>query len=166
MVSSAITVRWNPLGVWQRVRRMIRQPDDIPLSLQLGYFIWRVPGWLDQMPLPLLLQALSSAPRPIARDPSASLERIKRLSRPWFKLPIFRSRNTCYLRAVMFFRFLDARGKDMQIHFVVESKRTANDLLKGHAWVTVGDQVIEPPPQELFARSRSIYTYPLVENQE
>jgi hypothetical protein len=159
MVSKGLAPRRSH-GNWQRLVGMIQRPGDILLSLELAYFIWRVPEWLDRMPLPQLLQRLQHAPRPASADLSSSLERVKRLGGPWFKLPAFRSRNTCYLRALMFYRFLDAGGKPMQIHFLVEPGHTSGDRLRGHAWVTIGREIIEPPTREILASTRSLYSFP------
>lgn len=158
MVSGAAP-RWNPIEQWQRMRRMIREPADIVLTLRLAYFIWRVPEWLNRMPLPQLLQRFDAAHQR-AFDADASLERIGRLSRVWFRTPFLSHHNTCYVRALMFYRFLDSSGTRMQIHFLVEPARTQGDRLRGHAWVTIGQTMIEPPPPDVVARSRGIYTYP------
>lgn len=160
MVSKTFESRYDPLVIWKRLGRMIREPGDIVLSLQLAHFIWRVPDRLDRMPLPQLLQDLRSSGRPRSPSPQASLERVKRLSRPWFKLPMLRNRSTCYLRALMFYRFLDPQSAPMYIHFVVEPSRAPGERLRGHAWVTIGQEVIEPPLPEVIARTQRIYTYP------
>lgn len=146
--------------MWKRLGRMIRAPGDIPFSFQLAYFIWRVPAWLDRMTLPQLLQTLQSAPRPASSSVDASLERVQRLARPWFKVSFLRNRNTCYLRALMFYRFLDSQNESLQIHFVVEPSRAPGARLHGHAWVSVGAVLIEPPLLEIVARAHRIYTFP------
>lgn len=160
MVSNILESKYTPPGIWKRVRRLIREPGDILLSWQLMFFIWRVPTWLDRMSLPQLLQMLEAAPRPASSGVNASIERINRLSRLWFRLPMFRNRSTCYLRSLMFYRFLDSCAEPMQIHFVVEPGRSRGERLRGHAWVTVGQELIEPPPPEIVALSKRIYTYP------
>jgi hypothetical protein len=160
LASKPFVSRAQPLVFGQRLRRLIREPGDITLALQLGYFIWRVPDWLDRMPLPQLLNRLASASPPASSDIDTSLERVKRLSRLWFKLPMLRNRNTCYLRALMFFRFLDPQTRPMHIHFVVEPGRTPGERLRGRAWVTIGETLIDPPPEPILARTRSIYSYP------
>lgn len=160
MVSAPLASRYNPLALGRRVRRMLRTPSDLPLALQLAYFIWRVPGQLERMPLPKLLEALRAAPRPTSISTEAGVERVNRLSRPWFRLPPLRNRNTCYVRALMFYRFLDPQAAPMQIHFLVEPGRQPGERLRGHAWVTIGQTLIEPPPAEVVARTRRIYVYP------
>lgn len=145
---------------WRRLRTIVQHPGDVVVSLRLAWFIWRAPRWLDHTQLPEFLQRLGAARRPPAADLSSSQERIARLSRPWFRLPRLRAYNTCYLRALMYYRFLDAQGRPMHIHFAVEPGRGAGDRLHGHAWVTAGDEVIEPPLPEVLARSRGIYSYP------
>jgi hypothetical protein len=150
----------RPPGVWQRLRRLIRQPSDILLCLHVGYFIWRVPHWLDSMALPALLQRLQQATRPPAADVATALERIRRLSRPWFRLPMLCGRNTCYMRSLLFYRFLDSGGQPMMIQIVVDPPGKNGDRLKGHAWVTVGGEIIEPPPDDLAVHRRTIYAFP------
>jgi hypothetical protein len=159
MVNGSITGRWNPRRVWRRVREVYRRPEDVRISLQLALFIWRLPNWLDRQPLPALLDQLHGAPRPAAADLRASVERIDRLSRPWFAT-FFRSRNTCYVRSLMFCRFADAGGPVLRIHFLVEPRRAAGDRLRGHAWVSAGAEFCEPPQPELLAKATRFYTYP------
>lgn len=163
MVNPGRAPRGSVLGMWQRATRLLREPDDILLTLRLAHFIWRVPAWLDAESLPRLLQSLGSASRPSAPGVQDSLERVNRLSRPWFQLPWLHDRNTCYLRALMFYRFLDARGQPMRIVFVVEPGHTGNGRLRGHAWVTVGGEIIEAPPGDVVAGARIVYSYPPVQ---
>ena len=148
------------MAIWKRLGRLIQEPGDCKLALQLAYFIWRVPDWLDRMPLPQLLRDLDAAAPQSPRSLDLSLERIRRLSRPWFKLPMLRNHNSCYLRALMFYRFLDRQAAPKRIYFVVEPPRARGERMRGHAWVTVGDELIEPPPPEVVARTQSIYSYP------
>ncbi len=160
MVSRPLAPRWSPIGMGQRLTRNIRQPGDLALFAELGYFIWRVPEWLDEMPLPKLLEKIQSLPRSSSSDWSASVERINRLSRFVFRLPWFRARSTCYTRALIFYRFLDAPHERVSIHFVIEPARAKGGRLRGHAWVTIGSTLIDPPPPDIVARTRSIYSYP------
>jgi len=151
--------RWSPLRLWRRLGEVFRAPEDFRLSLQLAHFIWRVPDWVERQRLPALLEKLHAAPRPAAADLRSSIERIDRLSRPWFAT-LFRAHNTCYVRSLMFCRFADARGQVLRIHFVVEPRREAGDRLRGHAWVSAGAELYEAPKPEILARAKRIYTYP------
>ena len=159
MVNGAIAGRWNPRRVWRRLREVYRSPEDVRVSMQLALFIWRLPNWLDRQPLPALLDQLRSAPRPAAADLRASVERIDRLSRPWFAT-LFRDRNTCYVRSLMFWRFADAGGPVLRIHLLVEPRREPGDRLRGHAWVSAGAEFCEAPQPELLDRAKRFYTYP------
>lgn len=163
MVNSTLAPRQTVLGLWQRARLLIREPGDVPLALRIGFFIWRIPNQLEQSSLPALLDLLQAAGRPAAPDLAASRERVHRLSRLWFRLPFLRDRNTCYLRSLIYFRFLDSRGKPLRIHFVVEPERTRAGRLRGHAWVSVGQEVIEPPPGDVVMTAKRIYTFPAKE---
>lgn len=159
MVTWLTAGRWNPLRLWRRLREVFRSPEDVRLSLQLAHFIWRLPNWVDRQPLPALLEKLRAAPRPPAADLRSSVERIDRLSRPWFAT-LFRARNTCYVRSLMFCRFADACGHVLRIHLLVEPRREAGDRLRGHAWVSAGAEFCEAPEPEILARAKRFYTYP------
>jgi hypothetical protein len=159
MVTRLTAGRWNPRRLWRRWREVFRSPADVGLSLQLAHFIWRLPDWVDRQPMPALLETLRAAPRPPAADLRSSVERIDRLSRPWFAT-LFRARNTCYVRSLMFCRFADACGQVLRIHILVEPRRQTGDRLRGHAWVSAGAEFCEAPEPEILARAKRLYTYP------
>ena len=160
MIQKRMARKWTPLGLWQRVRQMIKQPGDLILFWRLGWFIWRAPGWLDQSGLPTLLKKFRSADRPKSIDPNAAIDRIERLSKPWLRRSFFRARNTCYLRSLMMFRYLEATGHDVRINFVVEPGLNPGDRLKGHAWVTLDGEIIQSTAPEVVERTRRLYVYP------
>lgn len=160
MVDPLLAPKWTPWGVLQRVRRIVKEPGDLPLMLRLGCFIWTAPTDLDRQSLPALLDRLRSASRPSARDLPTAVERIARLREPWLRLPIFRDRNMCYMRALALYRFLDPGAGALRIQFGVEPGADAHDRLHGHAWVTVDGQLIEPPTPVLAGRVREIYRHP------
>jgi hypothetical protein len=164
MVTWLSAGRWSPLRLSRRAREVFRTPADLRFSLQLAHFIWRVPARIARQPLPVLLESLHAAPRPPATDLRSSVARIERLSRPWFST-IFRARNTCYVRSLMFCRFADACGPVLRIHFLVEPRRAAEDRLRGHAWVSAGGEFCEAPEPELLARAKRLYTYPAEDEQ-
>jgi Transglutaminase-like superfamily len=139
--------------------RTIKQFNDIPLALTIGYFIVTISGKLNKIHLPTLLHHLECSPRPQARDPYSGLERISRLRQPWLWLPILKARNTCYVRAMTLYRFLDSGDGDLRIHFGVEPPRQPDDRVRGHAWVTVDGKVLEE--SEVLDRNvHEIYVYP------
>jgi hypothetical protein len=150
---------WNPLRMARRVRETFHGADDVRLSLHLAHFIWRLPGRVERQPWQALLEDLLTAPRPSAADLRSSVERIDRLSRPWFAT-FFHARNTCYVRSLMFCRFASAHGQALRIHFLVEPRRAAGDRLRGHAWVTAGGEFCEKPKTEILMRAERFYTYP------
>ncbi len=159
MVKWLQTGRWSPPRLWRRLRDIYRRPDDIRFSLHLAYFLWRLPDDMERQPLPAFLAQLRAAPRPPARDLRMSVERISRLSRPWFAT-LFRGRNTCYVRSLMFCRFADAGGQVLRIHFLVEPRRASGDRLRGHAWVSAGGEYCEAPEPEILATAQRFYSYP------
>ena len=146
----------------QRARRLLHRPGDILLTLRIGWFIWRLPHRLRKQPLPRLLDALRAARRPAAPDVASGLERIIRLRTPWLRRYRFGTHNTCYVRALSLYRFLDAGNHDLRIHFVVEPARTPEARLRGHAWVTVDNQIIEEPERlRAGGRTREVYSHPV-----
>ena len=137
----------------------IRSPDDIPQIFIVGYFIWTISGKLHGRDLPSLLSSLRLGARIPARDPYSSAERIYRLRTPWLWLPIMSAKNTCYVRAMTLYRFLDPGSSDLKIHFGVEPGVTPEDRLRGHAWVTLDGEVIEE--LTILGRPvREIYVHP------
>ncbi|HEY4329169.1 MAG TPA: hypothetical protein VGN88_05485, partial [Phycisphaerae bacterium] len=79
----------------------------IPLWIQIGIFIWRLPARLDTAPLDQLLAQIHSTSRPRPADIRAAASRIAVIRRRWLRFPFWSSRNTCYLRALVLFRFLN-----------------------------------------------------------
>jgi hypothetical protein len=146
--------------VLQRVRRIVHQPSDLVLALRIGYFLLTTPGALGRTTLPILLDRLRSASRPRARDVRAGVERIMRLRQAWMRLPIFRARDTCYLRALSLYRFLDAGDNEVRIHFGIEPGTDPTDRLRGHAWVVVNQEMFEVPDPVQEGRVREIYRHP------
>ena len=151
--------RWNPFRVARRVRETFHSGADIALSLRIGHLIWRLPALVDRYAWTALLAQLLAAPRPRAGDLRSSVRRIDRLSRPWFAT-LFRARDNCYVRSLMFCRFADPCGQVLRIHFLVEPRRATGERLRGHAWVTAGGEFCETPEAEILARAKSFYTYP------
>jgi hypothetical protein len=145
---------------WRRWTAVVQRPEDLRFALQLGWFLWRAPAGMQASHLAELLDQTARLPRPAALSPQASLERIERLSRPWLRLPWLRASNTCYLRALLLYRFLDPGDLPMQIVYAVEPDRTPGARLRGHAWVSVGDQPLGLADATIPARSRPLYVHP------
>jgi hypothetical protein len=145
MVSERLAAKWTPKGLLQRIRQTIREPADVVLALEIGYFLCRAPADLRRHDLDSFLRQLRSLPRPYNENVQRAKERIVRLRQAWLSLPPFKRCNTCYVRALTLYRFLEA-GKDrVGLHFGVEQSDDANERLRGHAWVTLNGEVLEGP---------------------
>ena len=72
--------------------------------------------------------------------------RIARLRRLVLRVPGLRARNTCYMRALTMYRFLDAGDATVRFHVGVEERDDPAVRLHGHAWVSVDGVVIEEGP--------------------
>lgn len=161
MVRSGLAPIWSPIGIFQRAQRLLRQPGDIILTLRIGLFIWRLPHRLQRHALPELLDAIRAGKRPYAKDIATGIERIIRLRRPWLVRHRFGSHNTCYTRALSLYRFLDAGDHDFRIHFVVEPARSPGERIRGHAWVTLDNQVLEEPGRlRAEGLTHEVYSHP------
>ena len=142
------------------VRSSIARPSDIPLAIRIGYFVLMIPRKLSKSDLPRLLREVRESQRPPAHEVQLAVERIIRLRRLWLWLPMLSSRNTCYVRALTLYRFLDSGMEELRIHFGVEPGVRPDDRLRGHAWITVAGEALEPPEPVLERRVRQIYSHP------
>ncbi|MBU4315968.1 MAG: lasso peptide biosynthesis protein [Proteobacteria bacterium] len=129
----------------------------LPLWLSVGHFIFRAPTRLKRMDLPLFLLRLAVSSRR-----GADFLRIERLSRRWFRLPCLRNRNTCYLRSLVLFRFLDPGDADLCLHFGIDEPESPEERLHGHAWVSLDGIGLNPPPSAIQGRLREIYRFSLL----
>lgn len=126
-------------------RRALRHPGDVLFAARIGWFIWRCPAGIERNDLAAFLAGLQQGARPAAADVEASRRRIVELRDAWLRLRPLRTHNTCYVRAFTLYRFVDAPGHDVAIHFGVEARR--RERLHGHAWVTVDGTLLEGPPE-------------------
>ena len=130
-----------------RLGDTVRAASDVPWLLRIGWFVLRLPTDVERTHLEGFLANLARAPRPAAADPLTGAERVARLRRPWLRLPGLRSRDTCYVRALTLYRFLDPGAHDVQLRMGVEWHDRPGGVLRGHAWVTLDGQVLEGPPE-------------------
>jgi hypothetical protein len=138
---------WTPWGAIVRLRSTMKTPSDLVWCARVGWFVVRVSRSLERTHLREFLAQLERAPRPRAVDPASAAERIARLRQPWLRLPGLRSHDTCYVRALTLYRFLDATGRDARLRIGAEWFDHPGGVLRGHAWVTVDDDVLEGPPE-------------------
>lgn len=147
-------------GLVTRLRAKVRGPADLILALRIGWFLWSTPHRMRSTDLPRLLDGIRAAPRPTAGDPRSGAERISRLRSLWFALPPMTARNTCFMRALTLYRFLDPAGGELRLHLVVEPARAPGDRLRSHAWVTVDGEVLEEPDLRPSGRIQPLYRHP------
>jgi hypothetical protein len=135
----------NRHNVAKWLRRALHRPSDVLFAVRIGWFIWRCPSGIERHDLAAFLADLRKRRHPSAADPEASRARIVDLRGAWLRLRPLRTHDTCYVRAITLYRFLDAPGRAVRIHFGVESGR--RDRLHGHAWVTLDGVLLEGPPE-------------------
>lgn len=136
---------WSPWGIAIRLPRIVRRRSDVALLIRVGWFISRLPADVERSHLTELLARYAREPRPDAADPQTAAERVIRLRTPWLRLPGLRSRDTCYVRALTLYRFVDAGGADLRFKVGAEWFDKPGGVLRGHAWVTVDDEILEAP---------------------
>jgi hypothetical protein len=125
--------------------RAIHTPKDALLLLEIGAFILRLPAMLRRSDVPTFLGRLASAPRPKAPSIDDGYVRIARLRDACLSMPRFWRRDTCYVRALTLYRFLDPGGKCVQVHVGIEQPKSPGETLRGHAWVSVDKRLFEAP---------------------
>lgn len=160
MTGGVVTRNWATRGIWSGVRRTLRQPGDLMLAARIGLFLVTVPRRMQQRSLSDLLAGLDAAHSQSPSDPQNQVERISRLRQAWLASPLMSARNTCYVRALTLYTFLDPGADEKRIHFGVESGMDEGDRIHGHAWVTLGGKLLEPPEPVLAGRVRELYSYP------
>ncbi|MEP7360074.1 MAG: lasso peptide biosynthesis B2 protein [Chloroflexota bacterium] len=138
---------WTPWGLIVRLGDTVRTVTDIPWLVRMGWFVLRLPDDVERKHLEEFLASIEIAPRPQANDAHAGAERIARLRQPWLRVPGLRSRDTCYVRALTLYRFLDRGTHDVQLRVGVEWHDRPGGVLRGHAWVTLDGEVLEGPPE-------------------
>jgi Transglutaminase-like superfamily len=127
--------------------------NGLPLWLAVGHFIIRAPARLARTELPAFLARIAAQPRD-----GSDFDRITRISSRWLRLFPLRSRDTCYLRSLALFRFMDGRGGDLCVHFGVDEPR-AGDRLHGHAWVSLNGQALNAPASLAEGKLKEIYRF-------
>ena len=142
----------------KHLKRGLKDLHELPLMLNIGFFVLTVPSELSKVDLMEFLHALRRAQRAHGHS-VAGFEEVVRLRQFWLNLPVLRWRDTCYVRALTLYRFLDCERGDLKIHFGVEPDVGPRGRLKGHAWVTLNGHVLEE--RAVLERPvREIYVHP------
>jgi hypothetical protein len=136
--------------------RAIRTPSDLALTIRIGVFIIRIPHELARTDLSTFLARLRNAPRPKAHNLTVGAERIKRLRGACLAMPALWRRDSCYVRALTLYRFLDPGTRKVEVHFGVELPDPRMRRLHGHAWVTADREILEGPDAVFAGRIREI----------
>jgi len=136
------------------LRLAIRDPQSAWLAMHIGLFIVCARRRLARQSLPQFIATLRH--RGFMRVPRASSERIVGFRSWWLRLPALQKCDTCYVRAMTLYRFLDAPDRDLQLHIGIEKRESDGERLRGHAWVSLADAVIEGPAAVLEGRIREI----------
>ena len=128
--------------------------SGLPLWLAVGHFILRAPARLARTELPVFLSRVAAQPRD-----GSNFSRVDRLTRRWLRLPVMRSRDTCYLRSLVLFRFIDPNHGDLCLHFGVDEPGDSGERLHGHAWVSLNGRALNPPGTLAEGRLKEIYSF-------
>ena len=129
----------------------------LPLWLAVGHFILRAPARLAQADLPAFLGEAAAQPRV-----EADFVRVARISRRWLRQPGLRARNTCYVRSLVLFRFVNPHGGDLCLHFGVDEPRTPTERPHGHSWITLDGVAWNAPSTMAEGRLHEIYRFSMI----
>jgi hypothetical protein len=138
------------------LRGAIREPSDVGWLIRIALFIVRAPRDLANTDLATFVERLRNGPRPKANDLTAGTERIKRLRGACLRMPALWRRDSCYVRALTLYRFLDPGQREVRLHFGVELPEAGQQRLHGHAWVTADRAILEGPDAVLAGRIREL----------
>jgi hypothetical protein len=119
--------------------------------LHIAAFILRAPRSIASNDLRSFIASLRGG-----RVPRAHKERIVRLRTFLLGKRLFARANTCYVRALTLYRFLDAPDADVRVHLGIEHRGDARERLRGHAWVSLAGAIIEGPPVAFEGRVHEI----------
>jgi hypothetical protein len=136
------------------VIRVLTHPHDLWLLLHIGASIVLTPGWVARADLrnPRSLRT-SALKLPL---PRADGEQIEWIRSWWLRRAPLRRFNTCYVRAIVLYRFLRGDDDAIQLHFGIETREQLHERLRGHAWVTLNGVALEAPPPVQEGRIREI----------
>jgi hypothetical protein len=138
-----------------------RSPRDFVLALRIGWFVRHLPADLARHDLTTFLQQLrrteGKRPQDVS-DVRAQAPHIRRIAMAVLSLPGFWRWNTCYVRALVIYHFLPAGENDVQLHIGIE-QRGPQRALHGHAWLTLGDELVEAPDDVMLSSLREIPLY-------
>ena len=148
--ASRMTARALPL--------IARTPSDLVLALRIAAFVRHLPAELASRDVRSFLAELRGRRHARTRadlDPYAQAARIRRIASAVLSLPRFWQQDTCYVRALVIYRFLDARGHELTLHLGIE-QRGPERALHGHAWLTLDNALLEAPPGVLLSNLRKV----------
>jgi hypothetical protein len=138
-----------------------RSPHDLMLAARIGWFVRHMPADLARRDLTTFLRQLrgSSGNQPRDYDEvRAHAAHIRRIAMAVLSLPGFWRWNTCYVRALVIYRFLPAGENNVLLHIGIEQRGPQREL-HGHAWLTLGDELVEAPDDVMLGSLREIPLY-------
>ncbi|MFN2449583.1 MAG: lasso peptide biosynthesis protein [Candidatus Baltobacteraceae bacterium] len=131
---------WTPRGIAQRFRAVVGHPRNLPLFVQVGWFIATAPNRMAKTELSSFVRTLREGA--LRRADRGTLSRM----RAFWLVRFFPRHNTCYIRAMTLYRFLQCDTGRLRLHFGIEHRSNSRERLHGHAWVSHDGSVIEGPP--------------------
>ncbi|MHB1796950.1 MAG: lasso peptide biosynthesis B2 protein [Vulcanimicrobiaceae bacterium] len=156
MVSGALAPKWTLPGIAQRFSRLIDEPADAWLAWRVGWFVYRAPGLVKGCPLPELIARLRADRAGESKRYRATLDKIDRIRGAWLRRPGLRDRDTCYVRALTLYRFLEVEDHRIGLHIGIEHRDDTRERLRGHAWVTLDGALLEGPDAVRDGRVREL----------
>jgi len=133
-------------------------PGNVVLAVRIAWFVRRLPDALAQRDVAAFLHGLrkmSASRRKAQGDVHADARRIRRIAMAVLSLPRFWRMNTCYVRALIIYRFLPAAEHDVLLHIGIEQRGEQREL-HGHAWLTLDDELLEAPDNVLLSSLREV----------
>ena len=136
------------------IRFLTREPANMYLALHIGLFIMSAQRRMARQTLPEFIAGLRR--RSFPRVPRVSCDRVVHVRNAWLRQRWLRKCDTCYVRAMTLYRFLDVPDASVRLHLGIETRERPDERLRGHAWVSLDQRMLEGPEAVAQGRIREI----------
>jgi hypothetical protein len=111
--------------------------------------------WLVASVVPLLVRifrlttvlGLVTPPRALKPYRGLDVETMTHCVQRRLARPVWMKRRACLRHSLVLFHFLRLGGRDARMHIAAHDPAADSRRLHAHAWVTLDDQALSPPPE-------------------
>lgn len=133
-----------------RFNHLVGSWRHVPLFVSIGWFVFTATTRLREQNVRAFVRGLRAGTRPLGTQ-----QTVLRMCSYWL-WRAFRGSDTCYMRSITLYRFLDVPSERLRLHMGIEHRTDPAERLRSHAWVTLDGEVIYGPPVAFEGRVREI----------